>query len=150
MPIIDDGIVPTDKLGAHLKNIYSQFSKEHLQVAVWGHAGDANLHVQPYLNLGQIGDRQKAFRMLDEYSRQIRDLGGSTTAQYNDGRLRGPYVSRMYSDDVYKLFQKVKQVFDPYNTLNPGVKINVSLDEIKPLVRSDYSLEHIYDHLPLS
>ena len=150
LPIIDDGIVPTDKLGAFLKNIYSQFSKEHLQVAVWGHAGDANLHAQPYLNLGQVGDRQKAFRMLDEYNRQIRDLGGSPCAQYNDGRLRGPYVAKLYPDDVYQLFVKVKQIFDPYNTLNPGVKINVSLDEIKPMVRNDYSLEHIYDHLPLS
>ena len=150
LPLIDDGIVPADKLASFLKSIYDQFNKEHLDVAVWGHAGDANLHVQPYLNLGQVGDRQKAFRMLEEYNRKVIELGGSTTAQYNDGRLRGPYVSKLYSDDVFQLFVKVKKIFDPYDTLNPGVKINVSLDEVKPLVRTDYSLEHIYDHLPLS
>ncbi len=150
LPLIDDAIVPVNKLGSLLSAIYAQFSKEHLQVAIWGHAGDGNLHLQPYLNLGQVGDRQKAFRMLDEYSRTIRELGGSTTAQYNDGRLRGPYVDKIYPDDVYKLFQKIKKIFDPYNTLNPGVKINVSLDEVKPLVRNEYSLDHIYDHLPLS
>ncbi len=150
LPLIDDAIVPVNKLGSLLSAIYTQFSKEHLQVAIWGHAGDGNLHLQPYLNLGQVGDRQKAFRMLDEYSRTIRELGGSTTAQYNDGRLRGPYVDKIYPDDVYKLFQKIKKIFDPYNTLNPGVKINVSLDEVKPLVRNEYSLDHIYDHLPLS
>lgn len=150
LPLIDDGIVPVDKLASLMSAIYSQFSREHLQVAVWGHAGDANLHVQPYLNLGQVGDRQKAFRMLGEFHRQVSEMGGSTTAQYNDGRLRGPFVSKIYTEDVYKLFQKVKAIFDPYNTLNPGVKVNVSLDEVKPLVRSEYSLEHIYDHLPLS
>lgn len=150
LPLIDDGIVPVDKLSSFINVIYGQFSKEHIQVAVWGHGGDANLHVQPYLNLGQVGDRQRAFRMLEEYHRQIRDMGGSITAQYNDGRLRGPYLDKNYTDDVYKLFQKVKKIFDPYNVLNPGVKINVSLDDVKPLVRSEYSLNHIYDHLPLS
>lgn len=150
IPLIDDGIVPVDKLGALMKSIYSQFAKEHLQVAVWGSAGDGNLHMQPYLNLGQVGDRQKAFRMLDDYHRKLRELGGSTTAQYNDGRLRGPYLSKLYPDDVVQLFMKVKKIFDPYGTLNPGVKINVSLDEVKPLVRSEYSIDHIYDHLPLT
>ena len=150
IPLIDDGIVPVDKLAALIDSIYHQFAKEHLQVAIWGHAGDGNLHVQPYLNLGQVGDRQKAFRMLEEYNRQLRELGGSTTGQYNDGRLRAPYLDKLYSEDVYKLFQKIKTIFDPYGTLNPGVKINVSLDEIKPLVRNEYSIDHIYDHLPLS
>ena len=150
LPLIDDGIVPVDKLASFLSAVYQQFSKEHLEVAVWGHAGDGNLHMQPYLNLAQVGDRQKAFRMLDEFCRTLRDMGGSTTAQYNDGRLRGPYLNKLYPEDVYSLFSKIKKIFDPYGTLNPGVKINVSLDSVKPLLRNKYSLEHIYDHLPLS
>ncbi len=150
LPLIDDGIVPIEKLASLVKAIYAQFSREHLQVALWGHAGDGNLHVQPFLNLSQVGDRQKAFRMLEEYHRQIRDLGGSLTGQYNDGRLRGPYLDKTYPADVYTLFQKIKKIFDPYGILNPGVKINVSLDEVKPLLRSGYSLDHIFDHLPLS
>ncbi len=150
LPLIDDGIVPVDKLATFINAVYSQFSREHLQVALWGHAGDGNLHVQPYLNLSQVGDRQKAFRMLEEYNRQVRDLGGSLSAQYNDGRLRGPYLDKLYPADVHALFQKIKKIFDPYNILNPGVKINVSLEEVKPLVRSSYSLDHIFDHLPLS
>ncbi len=150
LPLIDDGVVPLDKLADFISAIYDQFSKEHLEVSVWGHAGDANLHIQPYLNLGQVGDRQKAFRLLDEYHSTLKRLGGSTTGRYNEGRLRGAYSSKLFPDDVYQMFNKVKKIFDPYGTLNPGVKINVSLDSVKPLLRSGYSLEHIYDHLPLS
>ena len=40
-----------------------------------------------------------------------------------------------------------KKIFDPYNTLNPGVKIDVSLDDIKPLLRQEYSITQA-DHLP--
>ncbi len=150
LPLVDDGIVPVDQLAAFINSIYSLFSREHLKVAIWGHAGDANLHVQPYLNIGQVGDRQKAFRMMEEFCKTVRELGGSTTAQYNEGRLRGPYSSKLFTQDVYDLFTKVKNIFDPYDILNPGVKINVSIDEVKPILRHKYSLDHVYDHLPLS
>ena len=88
--------------------------------------------------------------MLEDYTATLKQLGGSTTAAYNEGRLRGPYLAKLYPDDVYQLMAKVKKIFDPYSALNPGVKINVSTDAVKPLLRSSYTLEHIYDHLPLS
>lgn len=150
VPLIDDGIVPVEKLAEFIKYIYHLFDQEHLDVAIWGHAGDGNLHVMPSLNLSQVGDRQKAFRMLENFQQKIKELGGSTTAQYNEGRLRGPFLDKLYSDDVYNLFKKVKMIFDPYDIINPGVKINVSLDEVKPLLKSEYKLNHLYDHLPLS
>ena len=150
LPLIDDGIVQPEKLASFLSAVYDQFKKEHLDIAIWGSVGDANLHVQPILDLSQVGDRQKAFRMLDEFSITVKELGGSTTAQYNEGRLRGPYMAKIYPEDVLQLFTKVKKIFDPYDTLNPGVKINVSADSVRPLLRDKYSLEHVYDHLPLS
>jgi len=77
-------------------------------------------------------------------------MGGSTSGEHNDGRLRAPYLEQLYGPEIYGLFQKVKQVFDPYGTLNPGVKMNVVLDDIKPLLRHEYSMEHLYDHMPRS
>jgi hypothetical protein len=77
-------------------------------------------------------------------------LGGSTTGEHNDGRLRGPYMKQLVGDEVYTLYQNVKAIFDPHGTLNPGVKINVSLEEIKPILRQAYSLEHLFDHMPKS
>ena len=150
VPIIDDGIVPPEKLSEYLTRVYQLFAREQLQVAVWGHAGDGNLHLQPFLDLSQVGDRQKAFRLIDEYYRLVISLGGSTSGQSGDGRLRAPYLSTLYGPEVYDLFTKVKQMFDPYGTLNPGVKVGVSLEDIKPLVRSDYTLDHLYEHMPRS
>ncbi len=150
IPIIEDGIVPIEKLEEYLNHIQAIFKRNHLEAAVWGHAGDANLHVQPYLDLGQIGDRQKIFRVMDEYYHMVVSLGGSTSGEHNDGRLRAPYLPLVYGAEAYALFQKVKQICDPYGTLNPNVKVNVELQDIKPLVRDEYSLRHIYDHLPRS
>jgi FAD/FMN-containing dehydrogenase len=150
LPIIEDGIVPPNKLQEYIESIYEMFSRYRLPVAVWGHMGDANLHMQPFLDLGQVGDRQTTLRLIDEYYNLVISLGGSTSGQHNDGRLRGPYLEKLYGPEIYQLFQKVKQIFDPYGTLNPGVKVGVTLDSVKPLIRSHYTMDHLYDHLPRS
>lgn len=150
VPIIDDGIVPVEKFGEYLRGLYELCRRNKLQPGVWGHAGDGNVRLQPRLDLSQIGGRQAVFRLLDEYHKLVIGLGGSTSAAYNDGRLRAPYLKAMYGDELYGIFEKVKQIFDPYGTLNPGVKINVTLDDIRPLVRDDYGHAHRYEYLPHS
>ncbi|MDB5186041.1 MAG: hypothetical protein JWL85_564 [Candidatus Saccharibacteria bacterium] len=150
LPVIEDGVVPIERFSAYLKAVYQLFERYNLRVAVWGHAGNANLHMQPFLDLSQVGDRQKIFKLLDDYYTMIIEMGGSITGEHNDGRLRAPYLLPMYGPEVYELFQKTKQIFDPYGTLNPGVKVDVSIDDLKPILRQEYSLDHLYDHLPRS
>lgn len=148
LPIIDDAIVPVEKVGEFIKQVYSLFEGYRMPATMWGHIGDGNLHVQPLLDLGQIGDRQRVFRILDDYYGLVMEFGGSTSAQYNDGRLRAPYLEKLYGPETYSLIKKVKTIFDPFGTLNTGVKIDVSLEDIKPLVRNEFSLQHLYSHMP--
>ncbi|HSX35617.1 MAG TPA: FAD-binding oxidoreductase [Patescibacteria group bacterium] len=150
IPIIEDGVVPPERFREYIDGVYQLFARHQLQAAVWGHAGDGNLHMQPFLDLSQVGDRQKAFRLIDEYYNLVIGLGGSTSGEHGDGRLRAPYLQKLYGDELYSLFGKLKQVFDPYGTLNPGVKMNPNLEAIKPLLRNSYTLNHLYDHMPRS
>lgn len=147
---IFDGSVPVDRLREYIKAVTKLFETNNLQAAFWGHAGDGMISVMPKLNVGQVGDRQKMFRLLDEYNKIIKSLHGTISSQAGDGRLRAPYLEQTLGTDVYNLYAKVKKIFDPYGTLNPGVKFGTSVDDIKQNIRSGYSLEHIYDHLPRS
>ncbi len=150
LPIIDDGVVPVDKLAEYMDGLAELCRRNNVQPALWGHAGDGNIRLQPHLDLSQVGDRQKVFKLMQEYYELVIGLGGTTSGEYNDGRLRAPYLKQLYGDEMYGVFQKVKQIFDPYDMLNPGVKINVTLDDIKPLVRSEYGQGQPYEHLPRS
>lgn len=150
IPIIEDGIVPMSKFKEYIEGVYAMFARHRLEAAVWGHAGDANLHMQPYLDLSQVGDRQLAFKLMDEYYSLVMSLGGSTSGEHNDGRLRGMYLERLYGQQAYSLFRKIKSICDPYGTMNPGVKMDVTIEAIRPLVRSKYSMDHLHDHLPRS
>lgn len=148
LPIIEDGIVPVDRFSEYLEGVYAIFQKHNLRIAVWGHAGNANLHMQPFLDLNQVGDRQKVFKIIDEYYNLVISMGGSTSGEHSDGRLRAPYLKKLYGDEAYGLFEKIKAIFDPHGILNPGVKIGVTIDDVKPLLRHEYSMDHLYDHLP--
>jgi FAD/FMN-containing dehydrogenase len=149
VPLVD-AAVPPDRLREYLEGVYALMEASHLPSGVWGHAGDASLRFQPRLNLGQVGDRQKAFRLIDEYHKLVIGLGGTISAEAGDGRLRTPYLEQMYGSELYALLQKVKSIFDPYGTLNPGVKFGTSLEDVKAMVRTDFGLDHLYDHLPRS
>ena len=145
---IFDGSVPVDRIKEYILAVTKLFEANNLQAGFWGHAGDGMLSVMPKLNIGQVGDRQKMFRLVDEYNKIVKSIGGSISSQAGDGRLRAPYLEQTVGTDLYNLFAKVKKIFDPYGTLNPGVKFGTTVDDIKQIIRQEYSLDHIYDHLP--
>lgn len=148
LPIIEDGVVPSEKFPEFVDGVYEIFKKHGLKAAVWGHAGNANLHMQPFLDLSQLGDRQKVFKIMDEYYTMVLKLGGSTAGEHNDGRLRAPYLPQVYGPEIYKLFEAVKKIFDPKNILNPEVKIGVTREDQIKALRHEYSMDHLGHHLP--
>ncbi|HUD07168.1 MAG TPA: FAD-binding oxidoreductase [Candidatus Saccharimonadales bacterium] len=148
VPIIEDGIVPPDKLSKYITAVYELFAKNRTPIAIYGHAGDGHLHLQPLLDLAQVGDRQKIFKIMEEYYKLVVSLGGSITAQHGDGRLRAPFLPLVWGNEVYDLLMKVKLIFDPYRTMNPGVKIGQNVETLKRMIRDEYKLGHLYDHLP--
>jgi FAD/FMN-containing dehydrogenase len=149
VPIIDDGIVPPEKLTEFLDRLYKLFADFNQPVAVWGHAGDANFHAQPFFDIGQVSDRQKMFKLMDAYYSLVIEMGGSTSGQYNDGRIRSPYIEYLYGPEIKDIFDKVKLIFDPYGILNPGIKnANVAKQDIAAVMRHEFNMNHLYDHMP--
>jgi FAD/FMN-containing dehydrogenase len=150
VPVIGDGAVPPDQLRAYLDGVHALLKSNNIKPAIWGHVGEGTISFRPKLNLGQVGDRQKVFRLMDAYNKLVMELGGSISGVSGDGRLRTPYLESLYGPEQYALLAKIKQIFDPYGTLNPGVKFGTSLDDIKEIIRTEYNIDHLYDHLPRS
>lgn len=148
LPIIEDGIVPIDKLTVYLEQAYKLFKKYNIKIATWGHAGNANMHIQPFLDLSNMRDRAKIFALADEYYKMIIKLGGSTSAEHNDGIMRGPYLKELFGAKLYEVFNEVKDLFDPLNFLNPTTKMNVTRQDAMIKMRKEYSMKHLYENLP--
>lgn len=149
VPVAEDICVPVNSLVEFLHRAKEIYEINGLVAAAWGHAGDGVVRMQPMLDLGIVGDRQKLFKISETIYGVVKDLDGSLTAAVGDGRIRAPYVSTMYSPEFYELILKVKNIFDPYGILNPGVK-TASASDVKALMRGEYNLAHHHEHLPRS
>jgi FAD/FMN-containing dehydrogenase len=148
LPIIEDGVVPVEKFSQFLRQVYKILQKHKVEIAVWGHAGNANFHMQPFLDLAKPGDRRKVFKIMDDFYKLVIKLGGSTSGEHNDGLLRAPYLKDLYGQEMYRLFQEVNQIFDPQNILNPEKMVDRGRAEMEQLLRHEYSMPHLYDHMP--
>lgn len=148
LPVADDVAVPPSRYAEAVQKIESLYGALNMPACIWGHAGDGIIRSQPLLELAQLGERQRLFKIMDEVYKYVIELGGSVAAASGDGRMAAPYVNAMYGPEMYDLFVHVKKVFDPHNMLNPGVKLGVKIDDLKSMLRNDYSHEHRIEHMP--
>jgi hypothetical protein len=102
---------------------------------IFGHAGDAHVHVNPLLDIRQSDWREKVSSLLEDVVSLTARLGGTLTGEHGDGRLRTPLLPRVWHKDAVHAFGLVKKAFDPRNILNPGVKVPLPnqkpIDDIK-------------------
>jgi FAD/FMN-containing dehydrogenase len=85
------------------------------RLAVFGHVGDGNLHVNL---LGLAADDET----LDHAVLQLAAAaGGSIAAEHGLGRAKARYLDLVRSDRERAALRSVKTAFDPRGILNPGV-----------------------------
>jgi FAD/FMN-containing dehydrogenase len=85
---------------------------------------------------------------MEAYYGYVCTIGGSISGEYAEGRMRAIFAHKQFSEHAVSVFRSVKAIFDPQLTMNPGVKMGVTIESLKPLVREEYSLSQQYVHLP--
>ncbi len=123
MQFIEDGAVPPQALPEYVRGIRSIMEHHGFTGVIFGHAGDANVHVNPLVDMSQPDWRAHVDAALDEVVTLTAVLGGTLAGEHGDGRLRTPFMSRLWANDAIVLFELVKRCFDPRGILNPGVKV---------------------------
>ncbi|MEW6015303.1 MAG: FAD-binding and (Fe-S)-binding domain-containing protein, partial [Candidatus Zixiibacteriota bacterium] len=121
VPLVEDVSLPPEQIPSFIKYITELFDSHRLTYGVFGHIGDGNLHIRPLFDLNDKNDMELAVRLYDQIYDQVISLGGSSTAEHADGRLRAPLVRKIYGEEIYQIFARIKQLLDPKNILSPGV-----------------------------
>jgi FAD/FMN-containing dehydrogenase len=126
MQFIEDCAVPPAALPAYVRGVRRILAENETRVVIFGHAGDAHVHVNPLVDVRRHDWRARVARILDEVTALAASLGGTLTGEHGDGRLRTPLMRRVWNETARRRFASVKQAFDPTDILNPGVKVAVS------------------------
>ena len=123
MQFIEDGAVPLPKLPDYVQGVRKALAEREVSGVIFGHAGDAHVHVNPLIDVRQPDWRDKVSGLLEDVVKLTSRLGGTLTGEHADGRLRTPLLDRVWHKDAIRAFALVKKSFDPTNIFNPGVKV---------------------------
>ncbi|MGH7182386.1 MAG: FAD-linked oxidase C-terminal domain-containing protein, partial [Nitrospiraceae bacterium] len=122
---VDDVVVPAERISELIRYLEEFFAEQRVPVAIFGHIGNGNAHIIPLLDVNNHDDFQKMVQGHHEIHQTVLGrFGGSICGEHGDGRVRAEYVKTMFGPELYDLFVRVKQSFDPTGVFNPGIKIS--------------------------
>ena len=116
-----DMVVPFDRLEELLTAYETAFGARGLDVAIWGHISDGNLH--PNVIPRSLSDVEAGKAVILELGREAIRLGGAPLAEHGVGRnrVKQQLLELLYGSDGIDDMRAVKQAIDPEWTLAPGV-----------------------------
>jgi glycolate dehydrogenase FAD-linked subunit len=123
--LIEDTVVHPELLTEHANNLLQTYRENKLDYVMFGHVGDGNMHTRPVIDLDSKSEVEMMKRIADRVFASVIKSGGTITGEHGDGLARVEYVEMMYGKQLTALFSRVKKLFDPGFTMNPGKKVPV-------------------------
>ena len=123
LQVIEDGCVPLLAIQGYIAAVHRAAERQRLQIVIFGHAGEGNLHVNLLPDLAESDWRERVTAVFEEVTEAVIELGGSPSGEHGDGRLRAHLLERVYGPEIVALFRLVKDAFDPLGIMNPGIKL---------------------------
>jgi FAD/FMN-containing dehydrogenase len=140
MQFIEDGCVPPYRLADYVRGVRAALDRHGVRGVIFGHAGDAHVHVNPLIDVRRPSWRADVAALLEEISTLTNELGGTLSGEHGDGRLRAPLLEANWGTGTVALFAEVKRAADPAGILNPGAIVPVAGQRAIADVKYDPSL----------
>ncbi|MBM3326321.1 MAG: FAD-binding protein [Calditrichaeota bacterium] len=118
--IHEDVAVPRDKLRQLADIIENIVMKTGLEIPVYGHIGDGNLHIVVLYDLASPSAVLTAEDAAKEIFRIVIDLGGTITGEHGIGLAKREFLPWQHSKELLKYERLIKKHFDPQNIFNSG------------------------------
>ena len=119
VPLVEDIAVPPDELHDFLVRAQRVLQRHQLTASLYAHAASGQVHLRPFLPMPTEQDAP----LIESIARDLYELvfavGGSISGEKGDGLSRTAFIRSQYGP-LYRVFQQVKDIFDPQHLLNPG------------------------------
>ncbi len=146
----EDCAVPPARLGDYLKDFRALLSDHGLRGTPYGHFGDGCIHVRIDFDLLSREGVARFRRFSEDLAELVVAHGGSLSGEHGDGQARAELLPKMYGPELVRLFERVKDVWDPAGLLNPGMLVRPApLDadlRFAPLPREPVDVAFGYPH----
>ncbi|MEW6754028.1 MAG: FAD-linked oxidase C-terminal domain-containing protein [Candidatus Latescibacterota bacterium] len=117
---LEDTCVPVAKLPEYVDRVQALMAQFGVPCVFYAHASVGVLHIRPVLNLKDPGGIRVLRQLEDRVSDMVREYGGAMSAEHGDGLARSEWIPKMFGERMVRVFEQVKDAFDPQGIMNPG------------------------------
>ena len=118
--LIEDAAVPVEHLAEYVEELEAVFVETNTRAAMYAHASAGCLHIRPFINTRDPDEVAKMRNIAYRSMELVRKFGGVVSSEHGDGIVRAWLTEPLVGPELYEVYRRVKQIFDPENVLNPG------------------------------
>lgn len=130
VPICDDVYIPSSNFAAFCKGLVELESVFHQDLPVYGSFAASSYSVRPDFDYTSLEGRKQMVDFLRLFAGLVDECHGSVTGNCPEGRVKILVKEAAIGIGEKQLYAAIKEAFDPYNILNPGVKLGAEARDI--------------------
>ena len=115
----EDIAVPRSAVPEMVRRVGAIAEQSGLQIAVFGHAGDGNLHPNILFDRRIPGELERVEQAAAAIFRAALDLGGTLSGEHGIGTLKREFLEDDLGPLAVSIMADIKRVLDPKGILNP-------------------------------
>lgn len=146
--VLGSAYIPPESVSVFRAGVKTLAKKHNMALPVYAQEVQNLYYVWPTLNLKKSGDKQKMIKLLEEYADLIRKVNGELVGADGEGRMKSRFALNSFDDETLKLFSSIKEVFDPFKMLNPGVKEMIEIKQLAPMIQNEYAFPTLPNYIP--
>mgnify|MGYP005863520037 CR=1 FL=1 len=116
----EDISLPRAAIPEGIRRIKDISRKHNLPIAVFGHAGDGNLHPNILFDRRDAEEWTRVEAAAAEIFAAAIELGGTITGEHGVGTLKLPFLVDAVGPVAVDVMRSIKRALDPLGILNPG------------------------------
>jgi len=137
IPFVEDVAVPPEAVHEFLLRAQKVLQAHEVTASLYSHAAAGQLHLRPFLPTPSPQDGPRLEAIARDLYQVVFAVGGTISGEHGDGLSRTAFIRSQYGP-LYRVFQQVKELFDPENLLNPNKIISddaqITQRNIRPAV----------------
>ncbi|MFC1524951.1 FAD-binding oxidoreductase [Planctomycetota bacterium] len=118
--VSEDICVARDKLLEMIRKIRQLEQEYHIPMAIFGHAGDGNLHVDLLIPDSLKDDEVKIEKAVKDILDETIKQGGTLSGEHGIGNVKADYLPLEIPRVELDLMKQIKHLVDPKGIMNPG------------------------------
>ena len=138
--LIDGAAIPATRREEFIALFDELAKKHHVETSLMIQWLDGVVRARFPMQLHQVSDKQRVLKFIHDYVELVIKCDGGIVAESGEGRLKAVSAYEQTDEDVMSLYKEIRETFDSFGTLNPGVKQATDVRELIGALNPEFNL----------